>query len=580
MRETKTTVGFLRKAKYLMAGSVMVVSAIMPIANASAAAPEDACTASNSTELIQAATDAACTSVLITGTSNGGQGIQLFADFDGNGKSYYVATGNYGLKIDDTYCTGDSSVCTSPYSPSDILISNATLIGETGSKGLINLYAAGNVAMSGVTLDATNSWYVVAAKTVDEVSFDGTATGTLFIDYGPATSPDHVLTLDIADTATVSTAYDVAFSAVSSKLKIEDGTGQIDTLVHDGQVLTPEDSIAAGLVVDTAVPEITGITIDGQSIDLGGTSVIRLTGEQHEIALTASDPSGIKSYFMQFQGVRATNQNLTFNGLLADGQYSVTVAARDNADNRLNDTNVTFTVDNTAPTVRVNGEAASDTVFNGTNTQIYVEATDANQINLTVLDSDQNPVVQKTGNGYIDENLVGLPDGDYTVEVADIAGNVTSFNFTKDFTPAAVVSASWDFADDKSSASLTLTFDEAVTLNDAGWTQSDAEGLVWTKSFNENTEYGVSFADIAGNEDVWHLALFGIVTQPDQEQPSDNGDAENNKPEPIIKLPHTGLLQIPVDEASNTSLGLNTTLCTLIVGASFIVRRFARVTRK
>lgn len=82
----------------------------------------------------------------------------------------------------------------------------------------------------------------------------------------------------------------------------------------------------------------------------------------------------------------------------------------------------------------------------------------------------------------------------YNFTIKDLAGNETPLTIDL---KAPVVTAEYDPATlTNQNVTVTLTFDEAVTISD-DWTQIDAEGKVYKKTFAENTTETVEFADTA-----------------------------------------------------------------------------------
>ncbi len=74
----------------------------------------------------------------------------------------------------------------------------------------------------------------------------------------------------------------------------------------------------------------------------------------------------------------------------------------------------------------------------------------------------------------------------------------------------------------KDAATVTLTFNEQVTVTSGGWTQADESGAVWAKTFIANaTDEVVNFVDTNNNASSTTVTVSSIVIPEEPEKPTD-----------------------------------------------------------
>jgi len=216
-----------------------------------------------------------------------------------------------------------------------------------------------------------------------------------------------------------------------------------------------------------------------------------------------------------------TNSTVTaFNlSTLGNGTHVITVEANDSANNIVNSTPLTITVDDTSPTVTITSPV-NNTNTSDTTPEIYFNITDNQSTVLTYRIWVNNTletvnVTSATNNSIIAVNISALVDGTHviTVEVNDTAGNIvnaTALTIIVDTKgPTVTLSVSPSTVDSGKAVTITCSAsDDTTTVNSTSLTiakpgdssTSTTCGATYTDTSRSGT-YTITFSatDIVGN---------------------------------------------------------------------------------
>ncbi len=298
-------------------------------------------------------------------------------------------------------------------------------------------------------------------------------------------------------------AVDDAFNEVTVEITVDTQAPKVsgvknNTVTKDDVTLTVDDLTNTTVKVNGKETEDLTFTKDGEydvtvTDDAGNSTNVSFT-----IDKTAPKVSGVENNTVTKDDVTLTVEDLTnttvkVNGketkdltFIEDGEYDVTVT-----DDAGNSTNVSFTIDKTAP--KVSG--------------VENDAVTKDDVTLTVEDLTNTTVKV---NGKETEDLTFTEDGKYEVEVTDDAGNSTNVSFTIDKTaPTAKVEYS-TVEPTNEDVTVTLKTNESITISEEGWEK--VEDNTYSKTFSENTNGGVSITitDLAGNTNTVTYEISNI----------------------------------------------------------------------
>jgi hypothetical protein len=182
------------------------------------------CAAHNEAELRAATADASCATITLNKTGTQDKGIELSADYDGQGKTLQLGPSSYGL-LWDTYGL-DGQQGEAPGATATI--KNVKIVANAGSKALINIDDVPTI-LENVTTDrtavASDSFYAhIDVKDASSLTLKNCAAagGTIVIDYSPAVAT-HNLTLTV-DAASAAAIADPARAAIFRGIE---GAGKI-----------------------------------------------------------------------------------------------------------------------------------------------------------------------------------------------------------------------------------------------------------------------------------------------------------------------------------------------------------------
>ncbi len=298
------------------------------------------------------------TSYNITGTSSDATGIQAFFEIYINGGFLGFPTGNYpGALTGTVYTVSWSQNWTLPAD------GTYTITAEDVRD------SAGNIETPGpsVTVTVDNTPPVVSAgvdKTANAVyTQTATATDTNPMTYqwskvsGPGTITFGTQT---ASSTTVSASADGTYSLQFTATDAA-GNSASSTMTLTWDATAPSSSIAAP----------SGPYVSGASCNISGTASDTVTGVQ--MVRVGITPDGGTTTWYDATGTTSWSYPWTFP---ADGSYSITSRATDNAGNvETPSAGVTVTVDNTVPTSSLTAPAAG-TIIYGASTNVTGTAAD------------------------------------------------------------------------------------------------------------------------------------------------------------------------------------------------------------
>ncbi|WP_223636389.1 Ig-like domain-containing protein [Corallococcus sp. EGB] len=392
---------------------------------------------------------------------------------------------------------------------------SVTLTFDGASYGPISVDGSGNwsYALPGPLAEGT---YTVTAVSVNGAgTTSATATSTFTVDLTPPTvaistpvdgSTTNSPNVTVTGTSTGATSVTLTYNGTNYGPIPVDGAGNwsyaLPVTLPEGPVtVTATATDAAGntstpddttFTVDLTAPEVEitapadGTTVASGTVTVTGTSVgatsVTITFEGTDYGPIAVDASG--------------NWSQALPGPLSDGTYTVTAVATDAAGNTSTPDSVTFTVDQTAPTVAITTPANGSTV--GANVTVTgTTAGGATSVTVSFQGTNYGPIpVDASGNWS--QALPGpLANGTYTVTAVavDAAGN-TSTTASSTFT---VNTAAPTVAITTPANGSTLT-NPTVTV-----TGTSANATTVTVTF-QGTNYGPIAVDASGN---WSQALPG-----------------------------------------------------------------------
>ncbi|MDR7114110.1 hypothetical protein J2X03_004015 [Microbacterium trichothecenolyticum] len=138
----------------------------------------------------------------------------------------------------------------------------------------------------------------------------------------------------------------------------------------------------------------------------------------------------VKRTLTEVDGAMAASHTATVTGL-ADGDYTVRYSATDEAGNVSPTTTFAFSVDGTAPTVKIKKGAAFTTGHDGTYTAVSFRIRDNDRIaSVTLNGVEQESAAGKSDVDRIRAGELGAQLGENVLVVSDVAGNTTEVVFT------------------------------------------------------------------------------------------------------------------------------------------------------
>lgn len=269
--------------------------------------------------------------------------------------------------------------------------------------------------------------------------------------------------------------------------------------------------------VDKTPPTPTLTVNDKQSFadDITGMPTIKATAIDtltlKSATIYVEAPNGT-TYFKEYHKVATAGDNITKTATytladiigaenVTDGAYSVWMNATDNVDNSLNSATVSFTLDNTLPTVTA--KITSGTVSSKSS---YYYNTD---VTVTFTKSDKNMefITVKDGDKTVDVKWSDTPDanGVYTGTATFTAEGAHSVTISaQDNAGNSAVPDTESFLIDKTNPVVSTTLGGVVYNDDSGF-----------KYYTSNVTLGASVTDT--NEDKKDLNYQIIQAKPDQE---------------------------------------------------------------
>ncbi|NBC40581.1 OmpA family protein [Corallococcus exiguus] len=330
---------------------------------------------------------------------------------------------------------------------------SVTLTFEGASYGPVTVDASGNWSYALPGPLAEGSYTVTAVSTNGAGTNSATATSTFTVDLTPPTvaistpvdgSTVNTPNVTVTGTSTGATSVTLTYNGTNYGPIPVDGSGNwsypLPVTLPEGPItVTAVSTDAAGntstpdditFTVDLTDPEVEitapvdGTTVASNTVTVTGTSVgatfVTITFEGNDYGPIAVDASGNWSYALP--------------GPLADGTYTVTAVATDAAGNESAPDSVTFTVDQTAPTVAITTPANGSTV--GANVTVTGTTTGgATSVTVTFQGTDYGPIAVDASGNWSQALPGPLANGTYTVTAVavDAAGN-TSTTATSTFT--------------------------------------------------------------------------------------------------------------------------------------------------
>ncbi|WP_306466064.1 adventurous gliding motility protein AgmC [Corallococcus exiguus] len=392
---------------------------------------------------------------------------------------------------------------------------SVTLTFEGASYGPVTVDASGNWSYALPGPLAEGSYTVTAVSTNGAGTNSATATSTFTVDLTPPTvaistpvdgSTVNTPNVTVTGTSTGATSVTLTYNGTDYGPIPVDGSGNwsypLPVTLPEGPItVTATSTDAAGntstpdsstFTVDLTDPEVEitapvdGTTVASSTVTVTGTSVgatsVTLTFEGTDYGPIAVDASGNWSYALP--------------GPLADGTYTVTAVATDAAGNESAPASVTFTVDQTAPTVAITTPANGSTV--GANVTVTGTTTGgATSVTVTFQGTDYGPIAVDASGNWSQALPGPLANGTYTVTAVavDAAGN-TSTTATSTFTVNTAA---------PTVAITSPVNGSTVTNPNVTVTGTSANATSVTVTFN-GTNYGPISVNASGN---WSQALPG-----------------------------------------------------------------------
>ncbi|WP_434299375.1 adventurous gliding motility protein AgmC [Corallococcus exiguus] len=392
---------------------------------------------------------------------------------------------------------------------------SVTLTFEGASYGPVTVDASGNWSYALPGPLAEGSYTVTAVSTNGAGTNSATATSTFTVDLTPPTvaistpvdgSTVNTPNVTVTGTSTGATSVTLTYNGTDYGPIPVDGSGNwsypLPVTLPEGPItVTATATDAAGntstpdditFTVDLTDPEVEitapvdGTTVASSTVTVTGTSVgatsVTITFEGNDYGPIAVDASG--------------NWSQALPGPLADGTYTVTAVATDAAGNESAPDSVTFTVDQTAPTVAITTPANGSTV--GANVTVTGTTTGgATSVTVTFQGTDYGPIAVDASGNWSQALPGPLANGTYTVTAVavDAAGN-TSTTATSTFTVNTAA---------PTVAITSPVNGSTVTNPNVTVTGTSANATSVTVTFN-GTNYGPISVNASGN---WSQALPG-----------------------------------------------------------------------
>ncbi len=390
--------------------------------------------------------------------------------FDGNNKTLSASYSYTTNGVDNAVVT----VTTSGVAVKNLITDNQAI----GAKphGVV-VYNAQNVNLTNLTLKNGRAGLIVNGSVVTVNGIHTVNNQWYGIDVDKAGAR-----LNIQGANTHTEAVHIFVDNLASGAFVVDLYGKYEKTVS-GTVAT--------YVWDTHAPQVTSVTYGGAALDgavIAGTASIGATlndGPNTAVNYTNFELRKDGMWKAQWAGGNSLNPTVaSFNTTVyADGQYTLRVYGRDNAGN-IFEKIVTFTIDNTVPTLNVT--ALPDGFATNANTlTVTGTVTDTNLAGYyyQILDSNKQPLGEPiyggtapVSNGTLfAADISGLEDGQYFISVwaYDAAGNSTDVNGSRFEAPYIV-----EFLVDRSAPAVTVgsvfTYTTGAAQVVSGTADSDA----------------------------------------------------------------------------------------------------------
>ncbi|MFB1481346.1 Ig-like domain-containing protein [Corallococcus sp. RDP092CA] len=424
--------------------------------------------------------------VTVTGTSSGATSVTLTYGGTNYGPISVDASGNWSFPLPVTLPEGPNTVTatatdaagntstpatstftvdlsvptvaiSTPVTGTSVNTDTVTVTGTTTNATSVTLTFDG-ASYGPISVDASGNWsfplpgpLAEATYTVTAVSVNGAgtnsapATSTFTVDLTPPTvaistpvdgSTTNTPNVTVTGTSTGATSVTLTYNGTNYGPVPVDGSGNwsytlpvslpegavtVTATATDaaGNTSTPDDT---SFTVDLTAPEVDitspldGETVASSTVTVTGTSVgatsVTLTFEGNDYGPISVDPSG--------------NWSFPLPGPLADGTYTVTATATDAAGNESTPDSISFTVDQTAPTVAITTPANGSTV--GANVTVTGTTTGATSVTVSFQGTDYGPIAVDASGNWSQALPGPLANGDYTVTAVavDAAGNAST----------------------------------------------------------------------------------------------------------------------------------------------------------
>ncbi|NDW21292.1 BapA/Bap/LapF family large adhesin [Alteromonas hispanica] len=465
----------------------------------------------------------------ITGTAEAGATVNVDVDGDGTPDFTVIADGdgNWSITPDTPLADGvivtvtatdaagnisnpasDTVDAAAPVVTFNDLTTNDTTPALTGS--VDDPTATVVVTINGADYTATNNgdgtWtladdavaalaegsYTATVTATDPEGNVGTNTGTVVID---TTAP-------AAPTVEAGNGTEITGTAeAGSKVNVDvDGDGTPDfTVIADSDgnwSVTPDTPLADGVVVTATATDEAGNTSGPASDTVDAVAPVVTINDvttndtTPELTGTVNDPNAVVVVTIDGNDYTATNNGdgtwtLVDDAVatLAEGTYTVTVAATDAAGNTVTNTG-TVVIDTTAPTVAIN-----DLTTNDTTPELTGTVNDPNAVVVVTIDGNDYTATNN-GDGtwtLADDVVATLAEGSYptSVTATDAAGNTVTNTGTVVIDTTAPTVAINDLTTNDTTPELTGTVNDpnavvVVTIDGNDYTATNNGDGTWT----------------------------------------------------------------------------------------------------
>ncbi len=419
--------------------------------------------------------------------------------------------------VDSTDLTYYSNTSLFTINPITGVISFTPVQAQIGSHGV-------QISVSdGTAIDSEDITFTIGDNSIPDVTITSPTEGDYF------NTPS--VTMTYTSTATDISHYNVRNNAGSwlgnSKnlqhaFILSEGTHNLEVQAVDGSSNSATDNV--NITVDLTAPNVAITSPSNNAV---------LAGAQQWITWTGSDNFGIDYYSIIISGDASLSETRavgspSYLGTFADGNYTATVIAYDNAGNSATD-NVNFTVDNTNPNVTITYPTNNAFV----NTGSFNVNWESTSTDISYYLADGVHVGTSTS------QAVNLVDGvySYTVTAYDTTGLTGSdnVNFTVDTIAPTI--------------SITAPVDDAVLTNGLvtlNWTASDAQGIekfmiqdstTPPSTFVANVTNTTFSYDLSLSDGNYHYSITAIDFAGHMFRDSVNFTIDTNTPDVTITSP-------------------------------------------